>query len=204
MENIWSILFTTGYLTQCGVQEGELTELIIPNREIEWIFARQIREWFKEETTKNREGLESFCRAFQENNTAAIEEGFNAYLKKTISIRDTNAKREMKENFYHGILLGIFGNMDRWAVRPNAESGEGYSDISIEIEDEEIGILIELKYAEKATFGQGCREALEQINDRNYQEALLDDGMKTIYKYGLACYKKRCKAISEVYYVERP
>ncbi len=204
LENIWSILFTTGYLTQCGVQEGELTELIIPNREIEWIFARQIREWFKEETTKNREGLESFCRAFQENNTAAIEEGFNAYLKKTISIRDTNAKREMKENFYHGILLGIFGNMDRWAVRPNAESGEGYSDISIEIEDEEIGILIELKYAEKATFGQGCREALEQINDRNYQEALLDDGMKTIYKYGLACYKKRCKAISEVYYVERP
>ena len=204
LENIWSILFTTGYLTQCGVQEGELTELIIPNREIEWIFARQIREWFKEETTKNREGLESFCRAFQENNTAAIEEGFNAYLKKTISIRDTNAKREMKENFYHGILLGIFGNMDRWVVRSNAESGEGYSDISIEIEDEEIGILIELKYAEKAAFGQGCREALEQINDRNYQEALLDDGMKTIYKYGLACYKKRCKAISEVYYVERP
>lgn len=103
----------------------------------------------------------------------------------------------MKENFYHGILLGILGNMDGWNVRSNAESGEGYSDISIEVEDKEIGIIIELKYAEKAAFDDGCQEALKQINARNYEERLIDDGMKTIYKYGIACYKKRCRVMSD-------
>lgn len=196
-DNLWSILFTTGYLTQRSVQTGELTELVIPNREIQWIFIRQIREWFKWETEKNMEKLEDFCRAFLENDTAAIEEGFNAYLKKTISIRDTNVRKEMKENFYHGILLGLFGNMDGWDVQSNAESGEGYSDISIEIEDQETGIVIELKYAENASFDTACREALKQINDRNYGEKLVDDGMTTIRKYGIACYKRRCKVISE-------
>ncbi len=196
-DNLWSILFTTGYLTQRNVQTGELTELVIPNREIQWIFIRQIREWFKWETEKNMEKLEDFCRAFLENDTAAIEEGFNAYLKKTISIRDTNVRKEMKENFYHGILLGLFGNMDGWDVQSNAESGDGYSDISIEIEDQETGIVIELKYAENASFDIACREALKQINDRNYGEKLVDDGMTTIRKYGIACYKRRCKVISE-------
>ena len=195
-DNLWSILFTTGYLTQRSAQPGELTELVIPNREIQWIFIRQIREWFKWETKKNMERLEVFCRAFQENDTAAIEEGFNAYLKKTISIRDTNARKEMKENFYHGILLGLFGNMDGWDVRSNAESGDGYSDISIEIEEQEMGIVIELKYAENASFDTACREALKQINDRNYAEKLTDDGMTIIHKYGIACYKRRCKVIS--------
>ena len=195
-DNLWSILFTTGYLTQCGTQVGDLTELVIPNREIKWIFVRQIREWFNQETVKNMEKLESFCRAFQENDTAAIEDGFNAYLKKTISIRDTNTRKEMKENFYHGILLGLFGNMDGWDVQSNAESGDGYSDISIEIEDKGIGIVIELKYAEKAAFDTGCREALKQIKDRNYEEKLINDGMTTIRKYGIACYKRHCKVVS--------
>ncbi len=195
-DNLWSILFTTGYLTQRSVETGELTELVIPNREIQWIFIRQIREWFKWETEKNMEKLEDFCRAFLENDTAAIEEGFNAYLKKTISIRDTNVRKEMKENFYHGILLGLFGNMDGWDVQSNAESGDGYSDISIEIEDQETGIVIELKYAENASFDTACREAMKQINDRNYGEKLVDDGMTTIRKYGIACYKRRCKVIS--------
>ncbi len=195
-DNLWSILFTTGYLTQCSAQPGELTELVIPNREIQWIFIRQIREWFKWETKKNMERLEFFCRAFQENDTATIEEGFNAYLKKTISIRDTNARKEMKENFYHGILLALFGNMDGWDVRSNAESGDGYSDISIEIEEQEMGIVIELKYAENASFDTACQEALKQINDRNYVEKLTDDGMTIIHKYGIACYKRRCKVIS--------
>lgn len=195
-DNLWSILYTTGYLTQRSVQAGDLTELIIPNKEIQWIFIRQIREWFKWETEKNMEKLEGFCIAFQENDTAAIEEGFNAYLKKTISIRDTNTRKEMKENFYHGILLGLFGNMDGWDVQSNAESGDGYSDISIEIEEQETGIIIELKYAEKAAFDTTCQEALKQINDRNYEEKLIDDGMTTIRKYGIACYKRRCKVIS--------
>ena len=196
IDNLWSILFTTGYLTQRGLQTDELTELVIPNREIQWIFTKQIREWFKWETEKNMERLEDFCKAFMKNDTDAIEEGFNAYLKKTISIRDTNTRKKMKENFYHGILLGLFGNMDGWNVRSNAESGDGYSDISIEIEDKGMGIVIELKYAEKAAFDTACREALKQVNDQNYEQQLLDDGMTTIRKYGIACYKRRCKVIS--------
>lgn len=196
IENLWSLLYTTGYLTQRGPQDGNMTELVIPNREIRWIFVEQIREWFRTEAAKDSRKLESFCRAFQENNITAIEEGLNAYLKKTISIRDTNVKRDMKENFYHGILLGIFGHMDDWSVMSNAESGEGYSDIIVEVEDEEIGIVIELKYAENADFDAGCRKALQQMKDRNYEEILIDDGMRTIYRYGIACYKKRCKVIS--------
>ena len=196
VENLWSLLFMTGYLTQCREADTEWTEIVIPNREIHWIFMEQIQEWFEEETIKDSKKLEEFCHAFQENNVSAIEEGFNAYLKKTISIRDTNVRKEMKENFYHGILLGLFGNMDGWDVKSNAESGEGYSDISVEIEDKEIGIVIEFKYAEHASFDAGCKEALKQIRDRNYEEPLVEDGMKTIYKYGIACHKKRCKVIS--------
>lgn len=197
IDNLWSILFTTGYLTQCGEDDNGLTELVIPNREVQWIFVEQIHKWFQEETKKDLGKLESFCRAFEENNTAAIEEGFTSYLQKTISIRDTNVKKDMKENFYHGILLGLLSHMDEWIIRSNAESGEGYSDISVEIESREIGIVIELKYAENAKFDVACQEALMQIRDRNYEENLIDDGMKTIYRYGIACYKKRCKVISE-------
>lgn len=196
IDNLWSLLFTTGYLTQCGEDEGGMVELVIPNREIHYIFVRQIRRWFKEETKRDVQKLKDFCRAFQENDVAAIESGFQAYLKKTISIRDSYAKKEMKENFYHGILLGLLGNMDGWKVRSNAESGEGFSDILVEIEDLEIGIVIELKYAENAAFDAGCREALRQIREKNYEEALVDDGMKTIYRYGIACYKKRCRVVS--------
>lgn len=195
IDNLWSLLFMTGYLTQCGEEEDRVT-LVIPNREIRWIFVEQIRRWFQEETTKDSHKLEVFCKAFQENDVSAIEEGFNAYLKKTISIRDSNAKKEMKENFYHGILVGIFGNMDGWEVRSNAESGEGYCDIMVEIQEQEIGIVIELKYAENARFDTACQKALQQIKDRNYEECLVDDGMRTIYRYGIACYKKRCKVVS--------
>ena len=197
IENLWSILFTTGYLTQRGEDERGLTELVIPNREIQWIFTQQIRMWFQEETHKDLHKLENFCRAFEENNTAAIEEGFNSYLRSTISIQDTNARKEMKENFYHGILLGLFACMDGWIVKSNAESGEGYSDISIKNEEKELGILIELKYAENAGFDAACKEALRQIRDKNYAEELLDDGMRTILRYGIACYKKRCRVVSE-------
>ncbi len=197
IDNLWSLLYTTGYLTQRGQEENGMTELVIPNREINWIFVEQIREWFNEEVSRDSQKLQSFCRAFEENDTAAIEEGFNAYLRKTISIRDTYTRKEMKENFYHGILLGIFGNMDDWDIQSNAESGEGYSDITVEIESRGTGIVIELKYAENAAFDAACREALQQIRDRNYEEVLIDDGMKTIRRYGIACYKKRCRVVSE-------
>ena len=197
IDNLWSILFTTGYLTQCGTEEDGITRLVIPNREIQWIFEEQIQEWFESETKKDVQKLESFCRAFEENDRITIEKGFTSYLRKTISIRDTNSKKEMKENFYHGILLGLFAGMEGWKVKSNAESGEGYSDISVEVEDREIGIIIEVKYAERAEFDDVCKEALKQINDKNYEEMLVDDGMTTIRKYGIACYKKRCKVVSE-------
>jgi len=197
IENLWSILFTTGYLTQCGQDEDGMTGLVIPNREIRWIYEEQIQEWFKEETRRDTQKLENLGRAFEQNDTETIEKEFTSYLRKTISIRDTSTRKKMKENFYHGILLGLFAGMSGWKVKSNAESGEGYSDISVEVEDKDIGIIIELKYAEKASFDEGCREALRQIHDKNYEEALIDDGMKTIYKYGIACYKKRCKVVSE-------
>lgn len=124
--------------------------------------------------------MENFCRAFEENDTAVIEKEFTSYLRKAISIRDTGVKKEMKENFYHGVLLGLFGNINGWKVKSNAESSNGYSDINVKVEDRDIGIVIELKYAENAAFDNACKEALEQIYDRNYEEALVDDGMKTI------------------------
>ena len=196
IDNLWSILFTTGYLTQLEQDRDGMAELIIPNKEIRWIFREQIQEWFETEIRKDKQKLEDFCRAFEENDTEAIQKGFTFYLRKMISIRDTNVKKEMKENFYHGVLLGLFAGMEGWKVMSNAEAGDGYSDISVEVEDKEIGIVIELKYAEKAAFDEGCREALWQINNRNYEELLLDDGMTMIRKYGIACYKKRCRVIS--------
>ena len=201
IDSLWSILFTTGYLTQSGEEYNEETdtataELVIPNREIRWIYMQQIMEWFEEDAVKDRQMLEGFCRAFAENDAEAIENGFTSYLRKTISIRDTGVKRGMKENFYHGILLGLLAGMKGWRVKSNADAGEGYSDISIEIYDSDIGIVIELKYAENASFDDACQEALKQIEEKNYAETLLDDGMKTIYKYGIACYKKRCRVVS--------
>lgn len=196
-DNLWSVLFTTGYLTQCGQEDDVLTELVIPNKEIQWIFEEQIWEWFEAETRKDFQKLESFCRAFEERDAAAIESGFTSYLRKMISIHDNSVRKERKENFYHGILLGLLAGMEGWKVKSNAESGEGYSDISVEIWDKEIGIIIELKYAENAAFDDGCQKALQQIKDRNYEDVLLDDGMRTIYRYGIACYKKRCKVMMD-------
>lgn len=181
IDNLWSLLFTTGYLTQDGEDKEEISALVIPNREIHWIYVQHIRKWYKDEARKDVQKLKNFCRAFEENDTAAIEKGFTSYLRKTISIRDTSVKKEMKalasasENFYHGILLGLFAGMEGWKVQSNAESGDGYSDISVEAEDRKIDIVIELKYAENAAFDSACKEALEQIHDRNYEEALVDD-----------------------------
>jgi len=146
---------------------------------------------------KDIEKLESFCRAFEENDATAVEKGFNDYLWNTISIRDTGVRKTMKENFYHGILLGLLAHMDGWLVKSNAESGEGYSDISIEIRQRDIGIVIEIKYAENGAFDAACQEALQQIRERSYESTLVEDGMRTIYRYGIACYRKRCRVVSE-------
>lgn len=195
IDNMWSILFTTGYLTQKGKPEGRKITLAIPNKEIREIFESQIMEWFRDTARQDGAALEAFCEAFEEGNAAGVEEKFNAYLKKTISIRDTDVRKDKKENFYHGILLGLLGYKDSWSVSSNTETGEGYSDILVEIDDKEIGIIIEVKYAENADFEAGCRKAMDQIEKKHYEEKLVDAGMQTIFKFGIACYKKRCRVV---------
>ena len=122
-----------------------------------------------------------------------MEKRFSDYLRKTISIRDTFVKKSKKENFYHGILLGLLGYKDTWIISSNEESGDGYSDILVRSEDEEIGIVIEVKYAENGKLEEACQEALQQIERKGYQEELQEEGIEHILKYGIACYKKRCK-----------
>ena len=195
IENLWSVLFTTGYLTKRGRASGDEFQLAIPNMEIRKIFTTQIMEYFKEHVQKNGTMLKEFCEALRSGNAEEVEKLFGAYLKKTISIRDTFVKRQLKENFYHGILLGILGFQDHWAVFSNRESGDGYSDILVEIEDEELGIIIEVKYAREGDLKAGCAEALRQIEEKSYEEVLREDGVEKVLKYGIACYKKRCKVV---------
>lgn len=195
IDNLWSILFTTGYLTRRGKPQGRKVTLAIPNREIREIFENQIYEWFQDTARQDGAALDAFCEAFQKGDASGVEEKFNAYLKKTISIRDTAVRKDKKENFYHGILLGLLGFKDSWSVSSNSEAGEGYSDILVEIEEEEIGIIIEVKYAENGDLEAGCRKAMDQIEKNNYEEELVDAGMQQIFKFGIACYKKRCKVV---------
>lgn len=193
IDNLWSVLFTTGYLTARGDTNDGSYELVIPNLEIRKIFIEQIREWFQADAQENAAKLNAFCEAFAKADALAIETQFNAYLKKTISIRDTAVRNEKKENFYHGNLLGLLAYRKDWDLRSNAEFGTGYSDILIEMESEGIGIVIEVKYAKDGDFEAGCKTAMKQIEDREYDSGLIEDGMKTILKYGIACWKKKCK-----------
>ena len=193
IENLWSVLFTTGYLTQRGMADGDKYYLVIPNYEIRKLFIRQIREWFRYQAGSDRKTLDKFCNAFPDGDGSLIEELFNDYLWNTISIRDTAAPNEKKENFYHGILLGILGFQDDWIVKSNAESGIGYSDILIETRRNRIGIVVEMKYAEDGNLEAACQKALQQIEDKKYEARLKEDGMRSIIKYGIACYKKECK-----------
>lgn len=195
IENIWSLLFTTGYLTQRGIPDGNRFSLAIPNMEIREIFITQIMEFFKENVKRDGEALNGFCEALKNGDAEEVERRLGEYLRKTISIRDTFVKKEMKENFYHGILLGILGVKDQWGVSSNLEAGDGYSDILAETEDGELGILIEVKYAHDGNLEAGCRAALAQIEEKRYEEELWDEGIERILKYGIACYKKRCRVM---------
>ena len=195
IDNLWSVLFTTGYLTQRGEYDGRKYKLVIPNTEIRNIFASQITEWFQDTTRQDGTALNAFCEAFQNGNAVGVEEQFRSYLKRTISIRDTFVRKDKKENFYHGILLGLLAYKDSWIVFSNKESGEGYSDILVEIEDEQVGIVIEVKYADDADLEAACEEALKQIENKKYEERLSDAGMRMILKYGIACYQKQCKVM---------
>jgi hypothetical protein len=195
IEHLWSVLFTTGYLTQKGQRDEERYELVIPNREIRNLFVTQIKEWFKETSTGNTAQIEKFCAAFPAGESDVIEEMLDDYLWNSISIRDTAVREPMKENFYHGLLLGLLEYKQNWKVKSNAESGEGYSDILIETQ-ERTGVVVEIKYAQDGNLDRGCAKALEQMDSKQYDALLRDDGMKKIVRYGIAFYKKSCKVIA--------
>ena len=193
IENIWSVLFTTGYLTQTCALDPQMYRLKIPNLEIRDIFQTQIMEYFKESVKKDGDTLSRFCEALKNGREKNVEKIFESYLKKTISIRDTFVRKASKENFYHEILLGILGVKEGWGVFSNQETGEGYIDILIETENSEIAILIEVKYANDGDLDQACERALKQVEERKYDEELRANGADKILKYGIACYMKHCK-----------
>ena len=195
IDNIWSLLFTTGYLTQRGKAEGRQMKLAIPNLEIRDIFETQIMELFKENVREDGEMLNRFCNALQNEDAENVEKIFTEYLRKTISIRDTAVRTDMKENFYHGVLLGILGVKTRWGISSNREMGEGYADILAEPDTGDMGIIIEVKYAHDGNLDVACKEALKQIEYTKYEDDLEEDGVENILKYGIACYKKRCKVM---------
>lgn len=202
LENVWSLLFMTGYLTQRGRVDTKRYKLAIPNLEIRDIFKTQIMEYFKESVSKDGDTLSRFCDALKNGEEKQVEDLLENYLKKTISIRDTFVRKTMKENFYHGILLGILGMKEEWGVFSNQETGEGYSDILIETENSEMAILIEVKYAEDGDLERTCERALKQIEEKKYDEELRENGVDRILKYGIACYKKHCMVkLTEAYYL---
>ena len=195
-ENIWSTLFMTGYLTQKGSINRELYNLAIPNREIRNIMTDHILNLFKEQVAADGELLNNFCDALENGQQEMVEALFSEYLKKTISIRDTFVQKPTKENFYHGILLGILGFKAGWSVSSNRETGNGYSDILIQIDDADKGIIIEVKYAEK-DLEKECREALQQIQTKEYTDFFKDSDIHTVLKYGITCNRKKCRVMME-------
>ena len=198
IDNLWSTLFMTGYLTQRGEFSGNRYNLVIPNREIRNIITNHILKMFKENVKDDGKTVSDLCDALLNQNPEKVESIFTEYMKKTISIRDTFAQKPTKENFYHGLLLGILGFKENWSVISNRESGDGFGDILIRIEDEDVGIVIEVKYADDGNLQGECEKALQQIIDIRYTESLEQEGIHTIIKYGIACYRKKCKVLMRI------
>ena len=198
IDNLWSTLFMTGYLTQRGESSGNRYNLVIPNREIRNIITNHILKMFKENVKDDGKTVSDLCDALLNQNPEKVELIFTEYMKKTISIRDTFAQKPTKENFYHGLLLGILGFKENWSAMSNRESGDGFGDILIRIEDEDVGIVIEVKYADDGNLQGECEKALQQIIDIRYTEALEQEGIHTIIKYGIACYRKKCKVLMRI------
>lgn len=194
IDNLWSVLFTTGYLTQRGRVNGNQFRLAIPNLEIKELFIMQIKTWFDETVRADSPKLRVLCSAFVDRDIEKIENLLNGYLWDSISIRDTAVRNDRKENFYHGMLLGLLQYEEDWRIRSNEESGTGYSDILIETRDR-IGIVIEIKYAKDNLLEAECVRALKQIEEKQYEDKLIKDGMKKVIKYGIAFYKKCCKVM---------
>ena len=197
MDNLWSTLFMAGYLTHKGRVDTKRFRLAVPNREIRNIITEQVLALFKQNVEKDGQLLNDFCTALSDGHTDEVERLFSEYMKKTISVRDTFARKELKENFYHGLLLGILGFKAGWSVMSNRESGNGFSDIMIMIDDAEIGIVIEVKCAEGHDLEAVCKDALKQMIDKRYTEYFEQQGIKKILKYGIACRVKECKVMLE-------
>lgn len=194
IDNIWSVLYSTGYLTQRGQMSDRQMKLELPNREIKELFIDLVKDWFQEATRADSERINRFCAAFPAGDASTIQDMLNDYLWDSISVQDTAVRRNMKENFYHGMVLGLLRSQGNWLIQSNAETGEGYSDISV-CTAERTGIVIELKYAEDGNLEASCAEALKQIEDRKYAEGLKRRGMKKILKYGMAFYEKECMVV---------
>lgn len=198
IDNIWSVLFTTGYLTQAGVSADGIYKLVIPNKEIREVFVLKIQEWFKTVVDSNQASTEKINQGFLVGNSEAIQQELTMFLTETISILDTKARDEQKENFYHGILLGILKNYSGWAVKSNRESGDGFADILVKPQNPDAGIIIEVKYAHSfKDLEYACERVLKQAHDRRYDEIFREDGRSQILVYGIAFYKKRCRVIVE-------
>lgn len=197
MGNVWSVLFMTGYLTQRGRADGNLYNLVIPNREIRNIFTEQIMKMFQEQAEQDGETLGRFCDALEQGNAEEVERCFTGYMRKTVSIRDTFVRKATKENFYHGMLIGLLGFKEGWTVMSNREAGDGFSDIQILIDDAETGIVIEVKYAQNGDLEAECQKALTQMRALHYEDGMRNAGMQKVFKYGIACWKKNCKVVVE-------
>ena len=196
IENVWSVLYATGYLTGMNVEQeaADIFRLWIPNGEIQKLFYELVEDWFREVTRSDTARISRFCGAFPAGDTDTIQEMLSDYLWDSISVRDTAVRRNMKENFYHGMLLGLLQSQDSWLVKSNAETGEGYSDIFIQT-PERVGIVIELKYADDGNLEKACREALKQIEEKKYAQGLKRRSMKKIIRYGIAFYEKECMVV---------
>ena len=197
MGNVWSVLFMTGYLTQRGRADGNLYNVVIPNREIRNIFTEQIMKMFQEQAEQDGETLGRFCDALEQGNAEEVERCFTGYMRKTVSIRDTFVRKATKENFYHGMLIGLLGFKEGWTVMSNREAGDGFSDIQILIDDAETGIVIEVKYAQNGDLEAECQKALTQMRALHYEDGMRNAGMQKVFKYGIACWKKTCKVVVE-------
>ena len=198
IDNVWSVLFTTGYLTNIGNPESGVYELVIPNREVHEVFVLQIQEWFQRSVAKE-ESMPEFSKAILEADAEGLQKQLNVIMSRMISVLDTKAREEQKENFYHGLLLGLLrGSNPDWLIKSNRESGDGYSDILIEPENPDAGIIIEVKYAASISgLDKACENAMAQIKNRRYDETLRENGRCDILAYGIAFHKKRCRVVCE-------
>lgn len=198
IDNLWSVLFTTGYLTKNGDVENGMYRLIIPNKEVREVFLLQIRDWFDQVVANDHASTEKINRGFLEGKTDDIQRELTMFLGETISVLDTKARNEEKEIFYHGILIGILKNYSGWAVKSNRESGDGYADILLKPKNPDVGIVIELKYAHSMNeLDKACERAMEQIKNHRYDAELREDGRNDLLAYGIAFCKKRCKVVVE-------